>query len=396
MQQQQQGSGRSLDTPPLTQLETTAAAAAAAAAAGDSAGAGMEAPAGDLIDSPFQQQQQLQLQLSGAAEVLEMQQQQQQVAGGAAEPGVPAAVEGGLIAGGQGAAGLGIGSHQQGSPPLARVLSFELPDTPLFFSLGGAQAAAAAAGAAQLVVLHAGMASPAAAAAEAAVAPAAAIAAAAAAGDVPAALAHSPTSSQPGPGTFSSGGHHATSSADVLPTQPLEEAGAGGDDPLMQIDIQPQLQLNVPQPPVQQHHHHQGQQQHQQQQQEEEEEDSQVQQQEQQQNQGLVSVPPDMMDVDASGTPDPAINHADLAAVVPVTVAPGVEGAGTAFAARPPQGPSGLRLLLVPRFKPPSPQQAATELLALGLQPEVHREPFYGNAADKPQQPAVFAGREFR
>jgi hypothetical protein len=35
-------------------------------------------------------------------------------------------------------------------------------------------------------------------------------------------------------------------------------------------------------------------------------------------------------------------------------------------------------------------------MLALGGMPQLHREPFYGNPADKPPQPAVFAGREFR
>jgi hypothetical protein len=109
------------------------------------------------------------------------------------------------------------------------------------------------------------------------------------------------------------------------------------------------------------------------------------------------------MEVDETDSPNPAVNHADLATAVPaaaagVSVAAGMgdTAAAAAAVARPPQGPVGLRFLLVPHFKPPSPQQAESELLALGLQPEVHREPFYGNAADKPQQPAVFAGREFR
>jgi hypothetical protein len=54
------------------------------------------------------------------------------------------------------------------------------------------------------------------------------------------------------------------------------------------------------------------------------------------------------------------------------------------------------RIILRPRFLPPDPLSADSSMLALGGMPQLHREPFYGNPADKPPQPAVFAGREFR
>jgi hypothetical protein len=54
-------------------------------------------------------------------------------------------------------------------------------------------------------------------------------------------------------------------------------------------------------------------------------------------------------------------------------------------------------VLLRPLLRPPAPA-AAAEGMALqhGLLPVVHVEPHWGKAADKPAQPAVFAGREFR
>jgi hypothetical protein len=59
-------------------------------------------------------------------------------------------------------------------------------------------------------------------------------------------------------------------------------------------------------------------------------------------------------------------------------------------------GGDGLCIVWRPRTRPPHPSAAAADMVALGLLPVAHLEPFYGKAADKPQQPTVFAGREFR
>eukprot|EP00775_Hariotina_reticulata_P012068 gene12067-12209_t len=53
-------------------------------------------------------------------------------------------------------------------------------------------------------------------------------------------------------------------------------------------------------------------------------------------------------------------------------------------------------VVLRPRLRPPNPAAADPSMMQAGLAAVQHQEPFYSNPDDKPLQPAVFAGREFR